>query len=119
MPTFLSNLPLFFIAAYAGTGRDRLKWYYYVDVLVGRKGKHKPHAHLGLNPDQTIRFVKPRRTLTSIRREVKQKGRLSDEVVEYPAEEGQKSGQVKFKILIDGRTRSITPLFEEIVMKEI
>jgi len=26
----------------------------YIDVLVGRKGKTTPHAHLGMNLDQSI-----------------------------------------------------------------
>ena len=49
------------------TKKDRKTGKTYFDVLVGLKGK-KPHAHFGINLDQTIRFSQSRKTTHSIKR---------------------------------------------------
>jgi len=42
----------------------------YIDILSGRKGK-APHAHIGVNLDQTLKFTEFRGVTPSIQRDVK------------------------------------------------
>lgn len=93
----------------------------YIDVLMGNKDESKPHSHLGLNLDQSTRFVEPRGLLNTMRREVdsKQKGRLADETIVYSEPKaGKPKGKLVFKIIIDEPTKTITPKFEEALMEE-
>lgn len=93
----------------------------YIDVLIGNKDETKPHSHLGLNLDQSTRFVEPRGLLNAIRREVdsKQKGRLADETIVYSEPKvGKPKGKFVFRIIIDEPTWTITPKFEEALMEE-
>jgi hypothetical protein len=100
--------------------RDSRRGDYYIDLLVGRK-KHitdhlKPYAHIGLNPDQSTRFVETRGVLNTMRREIdsKQKGRLADETIEFSKpKEGKAEGKFIFQVTIDQPTKTITPRFEE------
>jgi hypothetical protein len=93
----------------------------YVDVLIGNKGESEAHSHLGLNLDQSTRFVEPRGLLNTMRREVdsKQEGRLADETIVYSEPKvGRPKGKCVLKMIIDGPTRTITPKFEEALMEE-
>ena len=99
--------------------RDSKRGDEYVNVVMGRKNRNKPHAHVGINLDQSIRFIVPRGVLNAMRREIdsKQRGRLKDETIRF-SEPGGETAQFTFKILIDGPTKTITPSFEEAVLKE-
>lgn len=91
----------------------------YIDVLVGTKGKRDPHMHVGLNFDQSRRFVKSRDILVEMRRQVdsKQRGKLADETITYSNKPPR--SRFTFKIIIDEPTKTITPLFEEISLEEL
>ena len=100
--------------------RDPRRGDYYIDLLVGRKrhvmDRLKPYAHIGINPDQSTRFVETRGVLNGIRREIdsKQRGRLADETIEYSErKEGKPVGKFIFQVIINEPTRTITPKFEE------
>ena len=105
--------------------RDSRRGDYYIDLLVGRK-RHvmdhlKPYAHIGINPDQSTRFVETRGVLNSIRREIdsKQRGRIADETVKYSArKEGKPIGNFIFQVIVDEPTKTITPKFEEAQLEE-
>ena len=91
----------------------------YIDVLVGSKGQRDPHIHAGINFDQSRRFVESRGRLVDLRRQVdsKMKGRLSDETITYTNKPS--TSRFTFKIIIDGPTRTITPVFEEASLEEL
>jgi hypothetical protein len=105
--------------------RDPRQGDYYIDLLVGRR-KHimdhlKPYAHIGINPDQSTRFVETRGVLDSIRRVIdsKQRGRLADETIEFgKRKEGKPEGTFILKVIIDEPTKTITPRFEEAQLEE-
>jgi hypothetical protein len=93
---------------------------HYIDLLVGRKGHiidHlKPYAHIGINSDQSTRFVETREVLNSMRREIdsKQKGRLADETIEFSKpKEGKAQSKFIFQVIIGEPTKTITPRFDE------
>ena len=79
----------------------------YFDVLIGLKGKN-PHAHLGINLDQTIRFSEFRKTTHSIKRTVisKQKGLLENKaaIVDRDVLGGK---NLAFKLTMDGPTAEV------------
>jgi hypothetical protein len=80
----------------------------YFDVLVGLKGG-KPHAHFGINLNQTLRFSEFRKTTHSIGRTVvsKKKGLLEDKalVVDDDVKGGKK---LVLKLTMDGPTAEVT-----------
>lgn len=105
--------------------RDPRRGDYYIDLLVGRKrhvmDRLKPYAHIGINPDQSTRFVDARGVLNSVRQEIdsKQRGRLADETIEYSERrEGKPVGKFIFQIIIDEPARTITPKFAEAQLEE-
>lgn len=79
----------------------------YFDILIGLKGKN-PHAHLGINLDQTIRFSEFRKTTHSIKRTVvsKQKGLLENKtaIVDRDVLGGK---NLAFKLTMDGSTAEV------------
>jgi hypothetical protein len=93
----------------------------YVDVLIGRRDEADAHSHIGINFDQSTRFVESRGVLNTLRREVdsKLRGRLADETIEYSErKEGKPEGKFIFQIIIDEPTRTITPKFDEAQLEE-
>lgn len=101
--------------------KDERRGDQYIDVLIGRKDEMKPHSHIGINLDQSTRFVEPRGVLNTIRRVVnsKQMGRLADETIEYSERrDGKPEGNFVFQIIIDEPTKTITPRFEEAQLEE-
>jgi len=90
----------------------------YVDVLIGRKGRKEAHTHVGINLDQSLRFLEPRNVLTEVRREIDSKleGRVADEKIVLSHKPG--NARFTFSILIDGPTKTITPLFREASVME-
>jgi hypothetical protein len=93
----------------------------YVDVLIGNKYETKPHSHIGINLDQSTRFVEPRGMLNTMRREIdsKLRGRLADETLTYSVpKEGKPKGKLVFQLIIDEPTRTITPKFGESRIEE-
>lgn len=99
--------------------RDSKRGDEYIDVVMGRRNRSKSHAHVGINLDQSIRFINPRSVLIAVRREIdsKHRGRLKDETIRF-SEPGGEGAQFTLKVLIDGPTKTITPSFEEAVLKE-
>jgi len=91
---------------------------YYVDVLIGKKDKDAPHVHVGINLDQTLRFVEPRNELVKIRREVNSKfrGKLSDESVVY--KKVPEGAELTFKIVIDDPIKTIEVILDEVMLNE-
>ena len=87
--------------------KDRKNGQQYFDILIGLKDK-KPHAHLGINLDQTIRFSEFRKTTHSIKRTVvsKKKGLLENKAVVVNKDViGGK--QLVLKITMDGPTAEV------------
>ena len=103
--------------------RDNRRGDYYIDVLAGRRRHFLDHLkhyyHMGINLDQSLRFCKGRGVLTAVRREIdsKQKGRLADDIVRFKPPGGA-GAEFKFQIIIDEPTKTITPKFEEVTLKE-
>ena len=89
------------------TKKDRKTGQRYFDILIGMKRK-KPHAHLGINLDQTVRFAEFRKTTHSIKRTVvsKKKGPLENKaiVVDKDVLGGKK---LIFKLTMDGPTAEV------------
>src|SRR5208282_5373377 len=103
--------------------RDSRRGDYYIDVLVGRR-KHffdhlKHYFHVGINLDQSVRFCDGRGALTAMRREIdsKQKGRLADETIRFKPPGGA-GAEFKFQVIIDEPTKTMTPKFEEVTLRE-
>jgi hypothetical protein len=99
--------------------RDSRRGDEYIDVLVGSKGKRDPHIHIGINFDQSRRFVESRDRLVDMRRRIdsKLKGKLVDETITYSNKPAR--SRFTFKITIDEPTRTITPVFEESSLEEL
>jgi len=98
--------------------RDHKRGDEFVDVLIGRKGREEVHAHVGINLDQSLRFMEPRNMLTEIRREIDSKleGRVADEKIVLSNKPGK--ARFTFSILIDEPTKTITPAFREASVTE-
>jgi hypothetical protein len=103
--------------------RDKRRGDYYIDLLVGRRGHFLDHlkhySHTGINSDQSLRFCEGRGVLTSMRREIdsKQRGRIADETIRFKPPE-RAGAEFKFQITIDEPTKTITPKFEEVTLKQ-
>jgi len=103
--------------------RDDRRGDYYIDLLVGRRGHFLDHLkhyfHIGINRDQSLRFCEGRGMLTAMRREIdsRQRGRLADETVRFKPSGGA-GAEFKFQVTIDEPTKTITPKFEEVTLKE-
>lgn len=90
----------------------------YIDVVAGKKGE-LAHYHVGINPDQTLRFNEPRQKLASIRRQVddvKTGDSLEDKTVAFKQEKGKAS--LTFKVMIDEPTHTIKVRFGEAKIDE-
>lgn len=44
----------------------------YIDILIGERGK-KPHIHMGINLDQSLRFLEPRGIVQKINKKIDSK----------------------------------------------
>jgi hypothetical protein len=103
--------------------RDWKRGEYYIDVLAGRREHFLDHLkhyyHMGINLDQSLRFCEGRGVLTTMRREIdsKQMGRLADDTIRFKSPVGA-GAEFKFRIIIDEPTKTITPKFEEVTLKE-
>lgn len=79
----------------------------YFDILVGLKGK-RPHAHFGINLDQTIRFSEFRKTTHSVERTVvsKREGSLENRaiIVDKDVKAGK---QLVLKLTMEGPTAEV------------
>jgi hypothetical protein len=93
--------------------KDPRKGDFYIDVLIGSRGEKKPHAHFGINSDQSIRFFEPRDVLNSISRKVVSKnlGVIEDKTVNLKSETGTK--KFTFNVNIDEPKRTIKVLFND------
>ncbi len=87
--------------------QDNKRGDYYIDVLLGTKGNSKPHAHIGINPDQSLRFADPRGVLQGIRRKIESKmfEQLEDKSVML--QDRPEKGRLTFSVIIDEPTRTI------------
>jgi hypothetical protein len=103
--------------------RDKRRGDYYIDLLVGRKEHFLDHlkhySHTGINRDQSLRFCEGRGMLTAMRREIdsKQRGRIADETIQFKPPGGP-GAEFKFQVTIDEPTKTITPNFEEVTLKQ-
>jgi len=89
------------------TKKDTETGQQYFDILVGLKGR-RPHAHYGINLDQTIRFSEFRKTTHSIERTVvsKREGPLEKKAV--IVDKDVKGGkQLVLKVTMDGPTAEV------------
>lgn len=88
--------------------KDEMSNKYYLDILAGRKNR-RPHAHIGINLDQTLKFRRYRGITHSIEREVKflkkRYGESRKVIIDHnlmPAKD------VIVKLNIDGNTKEVT-----------
>ncbi len=89
------------------TKKDKETGQQYFNILVGLKGKG-PHAHFGINLDQTIRFSEFRKTTHSVKRTVvsKREGPLENKAV--IVDKDVKGGkQLVVKLTMDGPTAEV------------
>jgi hypothetical protein len=99
--------------------KDSRRGDYYIDVLFGDKGESRPHTHMGINGDQTLRFLDPRGTTQSVTNtlESKLEGHLYTKrrmLIEAPAR-----STLSLKINIDIPTKTIRLLLDEISIQDI
>jgi hypothetical protein len=98
--------------------KDKKRGDLYIDVLAGRKGE-PAHYHVGINPDQTLRFNEVREKLANIRRQVddvKTGDSLEDKTVAFKQSKGKAS--LTFKVIVDEPTRTIKVKFGEAKIEE-
>lgn len=96
--------------------KDERRGDQYIDVLIGDRNHTAPHSHMGINFDQSTRFVEPRERLNTMRHEIDSKlqGRLADNTIMYSEpRKGKPVGRLTFQVIIDDSTKTITPKFEE------
>ncbi len=98
--------------------KDKINGDMYIDVLAGRKGE-PAHYHVGINPDQRIRFNETRDKLASIRRQVddvKTGDSLEDKTISFKQEKSKAS--LTFKVIVDEPARTIKVKFGEAKIEE-
>jgi len=93
--------------------KDEKRGDYYIDIVEGRKSKNVPHCHIGINADQSLRFIEPREVLKTINRRVESKlyGLMEDKTVQIKSEPG--GAEFTFKVEIDGPSKTIKVQFSE------
>jgi len=91
----------------------------YIDVLVGIKNETRPHVHIGINLDQSLRFVESRDELVTIRRKVESKlrGKLKDETVSYKSNKPA-GATLTFDVIVDDPTKTIEVKFRDMILSE-
>ncbi len=91
---------------------------YYIDVLIGKKDSTVPHIHVGINLDQSLRFVESRDELVNIHRKVDSKlqGPLLDETVQY--KQGDMGARLTFTVIVDDPTKTIEIKLNEMTLSE-
>lgn len=74
----------------------------YFDLLFGKKGK-EPHAHMGINLDQKLRFLEGRGITNTIRRQIESQkyGLISDVKEIYKDVEGLNEFELKLNVEFD------------------
>lgn len=98
--------------------KDKRRNDYYIDVLFGAKGQNKPHTHIGINGDQSLRFIEPRGVVHSIQKDVDSKfeGHLKTEKATFNDEPIK--GTFTFKVIIDEPSRTIRVLFSDVKLED-
>jgi len=98
--------------------KDNRRGDFYIDVLFGEKNSNKPHLHMGINADQSSRFIEHRGVISSIQKDVDSKleGHVKTEKAIYNAKPVK--GTFTFKVNIDEPTRTIKILFDEVRIED-
>ncbi|MDE1870870.1 MAG: hypothetical protein KGI06_01365 [Candidatus Micrarchaeota archaeon] len=97
--------------------KDSKRGDYYIDVLIGSKGDKNPHAHIGINGDQSQRFFETRGIINTFSRKAvdSKQGLLDDRTINLKPQKGKNS--FTFNVVIDDRTKTIKVLFKEAQLK--
>jgi hypothetical protein len=95
---------------------DERRGDYYIDVLMGTKGKDA-HVHYGLNRDLSGRFFLPRDSLHTlgVRAVDSKRGVLEDSITRF--KEGDGSNKVTFTVVVDDASRTIRVLFADVKLE--
>jgi len=98
--------------------KDRRRGDFYIDVLFGEKGSSKPHLHMGINADQSSRFIEHRGVIGSITKDVdsKMEGHIKTEKAVYNTKPIK--GTFTFKVIIDDPTKTIKVLFDDVKLED-
>ena len=100
-----------------GIRKDKRRGDYYIDALFGTKGEHEHHTHLGINADQTIRFLESRGITKSIERKVESRLEGLVETKSVTMDNKLAKGKLTFSLIIDESSRTIKFQLDEVKLE--
>lgn len=99
--------------------KDSRRGDYYIEALFGTKGEKRYHTHVGINADQTLRFMKSRGVIHSIERKVDSKMEGHLETRSATLNDKPPRGKLTFKVIIDEPSRMIRFLLDEVKLEDM
>jgi|SRR3972149_3946172 len=99
--------------------KDDRRGDYYISALFGTKGEKTHHTHVGINADQTLRFMKSRGVTQSIERKVDSKLEGHLETKKVTLNDKPPKSKLTFKVIIDEPSRTIKFLLDEVKLEDM